>query len=322
MGRARHAVAAIAMGAVALLASACYPPSQTPQPQSVPPGGRIVATTPALTELEVADANDDLSVVLFRRNDVLISVSDPIPYRFWVYDDVARTTTEMPMGRAEWGAAALSPDARSVVFSSNDRSLQVGPVASNCRRGNPPWTPLTYVPCSELYLFDRDTGQVRQLTGLTGSSLADHADPRFTDDGTGVTYASPDGRIRLDLTTGELSLAPVAPPCCTWDRGTRHVVWDPGRATLTSEDATTGVVTTLWSTLEPWSLEAAADDGRWVVLSRWETDQKLVRRLVNTDTGVQRVVKTPWFSQDGSRYALVQLNVAPEGIDRLILAPA
>ena len=129
----------------------------------------MVATGPILTEMWIEDASDDLSTVLFGRQPFEVNVEAQVPYRFWVVDDDTSTTIEVPVGRAEFGTASLSPDGRSVVFSSNDAALQVGPTSVNCKRGHGPWRPDTFHMCGELYLFDLDTGTTRQLTGLDGS---------------------------------------------------------------------------------------------------------------------------------------------------------
>jgi hypothetical protein len=80
-------------------------------------------------------------------------------------------------------------------------------------------------------------------------------------------------------------------------------------------------VTTLWADPDVYSLDSVAGNGRFIVVTRWLTDQKFASRLIDTDTGRIRVVQTRWISDDGSRYAIVQWNVAPDAIDRLVLAP-
>jgi hypothetical protein len=86
-------------------------------------------------------------------------------------------------------------------------------------------------------------------------------------------------------------------------------------------DDATGDVTTLWTDPAFYELRSVAGDGRFIVVSRWESDSVEAFRLIDTDTRSIRVVKTPWISDDGSRFALVQRNVAPDAIDRLVLAP-
>jgi hypothetical protein len=330
MRRVRTTVARIvAVVAATAAVAGCYPPSQTPTTQPLPPGGRVIATAPQLTELWIEDVSDDLSTILYRRNDFLISVGDPIPYRYWVWDEAGGRTTEVPVGRAEWGTARLSPDLRSVVFSSNDPRLQVGPTAINCMVRGAPWYPDTYHVCQELYLFDLDTRETRQLTGLDGSSTFGNFYPDFSDDGQSIEYSVGGGRVdttagdrRLDLATGQVEVGAPRPPAPTsWDRGTHVVSWDGATGTLTSEDRTTGDVTTLWADPLVFSLASETGNGRFIVLSRWVTDRQEVFRLIDTDTGIIRTVKTPWISEDGSRYAVVQVNVAPDGIDRLVIAP-
>jgi Tol biopolymer transport system component len=320
----------LAVAAAALLATACYPPSQTPTDQPLPPGGRVIATGPILTEMRIDDATDDLSTILYSRAPWELDGSVRTQYRFWVYDDDSATTTEVPVGRAEYGTATLAPDGRSVVFASNDPALQVGPTSADCRTGQPPYgtPPYTYYYCSELYLFDLDTGETRQLTGLDGSSEYSHVAPAFTDDGTAVDFSTGGGitstarqLLRLDLATGELTDTPAAPACCAWDRGSHQVTWDAGTGTLASQDATSGDTTTLWSHADVYWLDAVIGDGRFVVLSRWVNDRTQVFRLVDTETGDVTEVPSRWISADGGHMAFVQVNVSPDAIDRLVLAP-
>ena len=328
MRRARTAVFAAVAVAVVMVATACYPPSQTPTGQPIPPGGRVVATGPVLTVMWIEDATPDLSTIVYGRHPFLVVPGDPIPNSFWVYDDHTGRTTAVPVGGGESGSAAIAPDGRSVVFSSNDPSLQIGPTALNCLYGQAPWSPGTPTVCSELYLFDLHTGLTRQLTGLDGSSPYGHFSPKFSSDGTAVDFLPLGGAVpqpytsrRLDLATGVISDSPPGPPCCAWDRGGKAVSWDGATGTLTSTDTTTGQVTTLWANADVFDLDRAIDNGRFVVLSRWVTDQTQVFRLIDTDTGSVREVSSPWIKKDGSTYAVAQQNVAPDGIDRLIIAP-
>jgi hypothetical protein len=64
----------------------------------------------------------------------------------------------------------------------------------NCFYGGSPLTSRTPTWCNELYLFNLDTGQTRQLTGLTGSSTLDNRPPTFTDDGLGINFGTTDPR--------------------------------------------------------------------------------------------------------------------------------
>lgn len=233
------------------------------------------------------------------------------------------------MGRAEYGMATLSDDERRVVFASNDASLQVGPTALNCGRSNGPNRPLTPMVCSELYLFDLVTRETRQLTGLDGSSEYSHSVPTFTEDGTGLDFFATNGRngqpvwtpLRLDLTTGAVEARVEQPQPTSWDRGAHLVRWDEASGTLTSENRSNGEVTTLWSHADPFFVANVIADGRYIVLSHWDTPQRQSFRLIDTETGTVRVVSTPWISEDAGRYAVVQRNVAPDAIDRLIIAP-
>jgi Tol biopolymer transport system component len=322
------------VAAVVLVATACYPPSQTPTDQPIPAGGKVVATGPVLTEMWIEDASPDLSTILYGEDDVLINVGDPVPYRFWVYDEKSGTTTSVPVGRAEFGTARLSPDDRSVVFSSDDSRMQVGPTAPNCLYGHGPYLPDTTTYCSELYLFDLDTGVTRQLTGLDGSSTINNDFPTFSADGQSIDFTTtgrggddvqvpvPYGYHQLDIATGLITdTTRPAPPAASWDRGSHQVTWDAGTGILTSQDTTTGVVTTLWSNGALYSLVSQADNGRFLVVSTWVTAQREVFDLIDTDTGTVRQVPSQWISQDGSRYAVAQQNVTPDATDRLIIAP-
>lgn len=69
------------------------------------------------------------------------------------------------------------------------------------------------------------------------------------------------------------------------------------------------------------TLDAVIDGGRFVVLSRWVDDRTQIFRLVDTETGDVTEVPSRWISEDGGRMAFVQVNVAPDAVDRLILAP-
>ena len=330
VGRVRASTAAIVL-AVLAAATACYPPSQAPVGQSVPPGGRVVATSPTLTDMEIEGTTPDLATITYYVTQVDVNIITDPNVRLWVYDDHAGTSTPMPAGKTRYPEAEISPDGRAVVFSSSDKDIQVGPTAVNCWRGTgPTGPPYVAATCRELYLYDLDTGLTRQLTGLTGSSEVGASGLRFTADGSAIEYTASDGRStspiyrRLDLTTGTIEdlgwpPPPVARPT-SWDRGDHVVAWDDQTGTLTSTDDATGDVTVLWSDPSIYALRTVGSDGRYIVVSNWENNRELFR-LIDTDTGAIRVIKTPWVSDDGSRFALVQLNVAPDAIDRLILAP-
>ena len=322
--RGRRTIAG-ALALTGLVLTACYPPSQNPTDQPLPPGGRVVATGPILTEMWIEDATDDVSVIVYGQSDFLLDF-DPRPYRFWVVDDRTGTTTRVPVGLAEYGSASLSPDGSFVVFSSNDRFIQSGPATANCQYRRDMWAPPTATYCDELYLFDLESGATRQLTGLGGSSELDHTQPVVTADGSAVEFTTrdldtPATYHRMDLETGEITdaIAPTRPT--SWDRGSHVVEWDAVTGTLTSQDAATGTVTTLWEHEATYHLESAAGNGRYVVVSHWQTERLQVFRLIDTDTGTVRPIHSGWVADDGSRYAFVQLNVAPEAIDRLVIAP-
>lgn len=327
MTRTRTAMAAV-LGTIVVLATACYPPSQNPTDQAIPPGGRVVATGPLLTEMWIEDATADLSKIVYGQSDFVLSL-DRLPRRFWVYDDESGTTTQVPVGRAEYGEASLSPDGRFVVFASNDRSLQVGPTAVNCVKLGYFFDPDVPYVCSELYLFDLETGEVRQLTGLDGSSVVNHVSPKFTADGQAIEFQRYPQRVwsptptyhRMDLATGDVQDAAPTPTPTSWNRGTHVVTWDAATMTLTSQDTATGEVATLWDEDEPFTFRDAIANGRYIVLSYWKTERLELFRLIDTDTGRVRTVPTPWISADGSRFAVVQLNVMPDATDRLIIAP-
>lgn len=326
---ARTAVAAWIVATCGLVATACYPPSQTPTEQPLPPGGRVVATGPILTEMWIEDASEDLSTILYARSPFHLDGETRPSYRFFVYDDDTGATTPVPMGSGDFGEAALSPNERQVVFASNAGSLQVGPVAANCREDRM-WQPTRYHICPELYLFDLDTGETRQLTGLTGSSEHAHQQVSFTEDGTAVEYGTivtggwgtpVTARARLDLSTGEVTEATSQPEVHSWTRGTNEIVWAQSTGTLTSQDTTTGVVTTLWSDPNIHYLSSVTGDGRYFVVSWWPNSRTEVFRFIDADTGVVRPITSPWISFDGSRYATVQLNITPDATDRLVIAP-
>jgi hypothetical protein len=327
MRSVRTAVVGACVVVVVGLVTACYPPSQAPVGQPIPPGGRVVATIPALTYSWIEDATDDLSSIVYATTPFVLELGRQ-PYRFWVYDDDAGTTVEVPVGGV-YGEAALSPDGGQVAFTSNDVTLQSGPVAANCIE-RPMWQPVVHHVCHEVYVVDLSTWEVRQLTGLEGSSPVTHSNVRFTEDGsallvdsliTGSYETASPTHLRIDLTSGVTTEVPAETPVESWDRGTHQVAWDSASGTLTSVETGTGDVTTLWSDPEVYSLRSALGGGRHVVLSRWINDQVEVFRLVDTDDGTVTDIPSPWVSDDAERFAVMQQNVAPDGTDRLIIAP-
>jgi hypothetical protein len=319
----RAALAGIVVAVAALVATACYPPSQTPSGQEIPPGGRVVATLPVMHHTLILDASEDVSSILYGTQ--AIELGGQPPYRYWVYDDDTGTRTDVPVSQGS--AVAISPDERRVLLSSSDPALQVGPVAPKCPRVLA-WQPTQILYCAELYLYDLDTGQTQQLTGLDGSSDKSHTGVDFSEDGTAVYFSRvSSGQYsiatfhRLDLATGLIEDAdPPVRDCCRWDRGTHEVVWDESTGTLTSEDKATAEVTTLFTDTELWFLDKAMRAGRYIILSVW-VGQNEVFRMIDTDTGVVRDIASRWISEDMSRFAVLQQNVAPDGIDRLIIAP-
>jgi hypothetical protein len=272
--------------------------------------------------MDVEATSPDLSTVVFYVLTFDVATF-PGQGRMYVYDEHAGTTRQLPPTTG----VAVSPDGRSVAFTSTDGSLQVGPTAAHCVTPNGPVGPYQPALCAEVYLFDVDTGSIRQLTGLGGSSDVEHSFPRFTEDGTGieVTAYSEENHTteyrHIHLATGQID--PGTPPTfpTSWDLGSHTVRWDEATGTLTSEDATTGEVTTLWADPDVYSLERVTGGGRFVVISRWVSNQNQAVRVIDTETRAIKTLKTTWISDDGSRQALVQSNVAPDGIDRLILAP-
>ncbi len=314
----------------ALMAAACFPPSQTPSEQTVPPGGRVVVTLPSLHHSQIVGVSSDASSVLY---STALFLASPAPSHYWVYDDETGTKTSVPVVGGD--AEAISPDGTKVVFSSRSPGLQVGPVAANCPLVQP-WQPTQDLICTELYLFDVTTGETRQLTGLEGSSDANHSMARFSPDGGSIYFAripgswAPTGSHHtMDLTTGVVEPAGINHPgydCCTWDRGTHvvahHTTSSAGVITteVTSTDVDTGETTTFFSDPEPWAYVRTFGGGRYLLLSRWSNQYQLFR-WIDLDTGTVRKVSTQWFSEDLSRMAVMQQNVAPDGIDRLILAP-
>ena len=287
----------------------------------------MVATLPTLTHSRIEDATGDLSKIVYAATPWELGAEDA-PYRFWVYDDDARTTIEVPVG-GSYGAAAISRDGRQVAFVSNDTSKQVGPVAANCIE-RPMWQPEIAHVCHEVYVFDLTTHVVRQLTGLDGSSSIDHMRVRFTDDGSSLLVESrttdtwnglPVYRHSIDLASGVATEVMWEVPVERWDRGTHEVVWSSASGTLTSVDAGTGEVTTLWDDPLVYSLRTVLDGGRFVVLSVWITDQTEVFRLVDTDDGTITEIPSQWVGDGATSFAVLQQNVAPDGIDRLIIAP-
>ncbi len=304
---------------LAVVATACPPP---PTGQQVPPGGRVVATSAQGTSLKIEDASDDLSRIVYGRAAQTTYDYSQDGGAYYLYDDAAGSTTELPFAREHATSVGISGDGATVVFSSPDPALQVGPTAVNCRRWNGLFLPLVPVYCAELYRYDPATGAVEQLTGLSGSSLWHNVDPEVSDDGSIVEYSvtslvpeSGSTSARMDIASGVVeSLAYT--PCCRWDRGDTIVMWDPSYQRLRSTDVATGQVTELLS-LDGAELASSAANGRYVVLR----DRVGAHHLVDTDTGDVRLIPGSWVDDVAETFAVVQSNVAPSGTNRLILAP-
>jgi hypothetical protein len=215
-----------------------------------------------------------------------------------------------------------------VILASPDPALQVGPLAKNCRRYDNLFSPLVPIYCAELYRYDLETEELVQLTGLDGSSGMHHLRPRVLPDGRTVEFdyspAIPETgsvRLRLDLETGEVTNAPGG-ICCTWVRDGYDVVWTEYGSRITKVAHPSGEETVVFhDPARYWALMWSSDDGRFHVISAGSPDTATSYRLIDVELETVKTVKTEWFSQDGSKYALVQRNVAPNGDDRLIIAP-
>jgi Tol biopolymer transport system component len=312
-------------------ATACFPPGSIPVEQSLPPGGRTIATGLPGAGMWIEDTDDDLSAVVYGQNYYTFPNQYPHGGRYWLYDDHAKASTLLPVREdplAGPSGVGVGPDGRWVVFASPDPDLQVGPVERNCVRFDGLFQPMPAIYCAELYRYDLASGELTQLTGLGGSSEFHHVDPDVSADGSSVQFmygpAIPEAGMterRLDLATGVVEDLPFA-WCCTWQRGTDEVRWDEQTGVLTSTDLGTGEVTTLFGGGDAyWYLAWSSDDGRFVVLSSAASPSRDIFRLVDTDDGSVREVPSQWISQDGSHYALRQQNVAPTGDDRLVLGP-
>lgn len=311
--------------AIFAAATACYPPGGEPTNQSVPPGGRVIVQGRPGSVVFIVDATRDLSRVVYAQHD--ITLGGPVNGAYWHYDDVTKAINKLPVRYdVYFTSISLSPDGRSVVFSSIDPTLQAGPTSVNCQRDNGFLQPLTPMYCAELYRYDLDTASLQQLTGLGGSSTLHQLDPEVSDDGLGVDFIrttgiAPTGSTyhRLDLTTGAVEDLPPS-NCCTWNRGSHVVAWDGYSRSVTSTDAVTGEVTNLTGEMATW-VEDVIDDGRFVVLNEYVSDTKLNYHLLDTDSRTLRPVPSAWLSHDLSRYLLLQRNVLPSGDDRLVVAP-
>jgi hypothetical protein len=324
----RSVRAVVAAVVVVLAATACFPQGgASPTYPPLPAGGRILFTGGVGYSMSIEDASPDLS-----RSVVALVHYDPTSStqssgRFYLYDDATRTTTLLPVPPSYAPTTVrLVPDGHRILFSSNDPTLQSGPVAKNCVQYNGFFQPLTFTYCAEIYLYDLADGSIRQMTGLGGSSPLHNELGDVAPDGTTVDYISsnpiPEGGSeihyrRLDLVTG--ASVDIGPPgtCCSWVRGNHRIVWNPSGPTpsLTSEDLDTGEVTTLISD-DAIVLVSRTDDGRFAVLE----NDVLRFHVIDTDTGADRLLTSRWISEDGSRYLVAQQNVLPENRPRLVVA--
>ncbi len=322
MGQRRRASLGmtVAVTVVTLLGSACQEP---PSDRAIPSGGRIIATTPAGTYIEIETASDDLSRVVYEQGQYGDYYTFDSGGSFHLIDEVTGTTTQLPFSRRSGKTSVgLSADGSTLVFSSPDPTLQSGPVPMNCRDSHGLFQPMTPAYCAELYRYDLDTGEVEQLTGLDEPSTRHHINPKLSADGstaeitiTSLVAEGSSRQGRLDLATGEIELLPST-SVITWDRGDTVVEWTYYAFRLTSTDVATGVVTRL-PTPEPSELTSSSDNGRYVVLTAgngWH-------HLVDTVDGTTRVIPGSWVDDTAQEYLLVQNNVAPDRRGRVIKGP-
>ncbi len=305
---------------VTLLGTACQEP---PSDAAVPTGGRIIATTPPGTYVEIETASDDLSRVVYEQGPYTDYYLLRSGGSFHLIDESTGTTTRLPFPRrGGQTGVSLSADGTTLVFSSPDPTLQSGPVPMNCRDWHGLFQPLTPTYCAELYRYDPDTGEVEQLTGLDEPSPFHNVNPRLSADGSSVEFTisslvpeSGSIRGRLDLATGLVEELPAS-SVVTWDRGDTVVEWTPDLSRLTSTDVATGAVTRL-PTPEPSELVSSSGNGRYVVLTAgngWH-------HLVDTVEATTRVIPGTWVDDTASNYLMAQNNVAPDGRGRVINGP-
>lgn len=308
------------VAAASLIGVACQIP---PSPQTLPPGARVIATTPARSYVEVETASGDLSRVVYEQgpfSDFFLSNSGGA---FYLVDEASGTTTQLPFPRrGSQTGVGLSGDGQTLVFASPDPSLQEGPVPMNCRTDNGLFQPLTPTYCTELYLYDIDTGDVQQLTGLDAPSMFHYIRPRVSADGSTVDFTisplireSGSTGARLDLATGEIqALAPDAP--LEWDRGDSIVQWTNYDFRLTATDVSSGEVTVLPTPLYATYVSSAAN-GRYIVF----LSDTGGHYLVDTEEATMRPIPGTWVDDTATDYVLAQNNVAPSGGGRVLVAP-
>jgi Tol biopolymer transport system component len=317
MGSRSRVVFGVLAIAAAVVAAGCQTP---PTDQSVPPGGRVISTSPAGTFLEIEAASGDLSRVVYEQYAYASSSNGG---SFHLYDEATGTTTPLPFPRrSPQTGVSISADGETIVFSSPDPSLQDGPVPMNCRDYTGTFQPLTPTYCAELYLYDPDTGTVRQLTGVDTPSTLNNSQPRVSADGSTVEFRisslvpeSGAAAGRLDLATGEIEELPWTHEL-VWDRGDTVVRWLSYLFRLTVTDVASGEVTVL-ATEDPLTYESSAGNGRYLVF----TEATGRRRLVDTVEGTTRPVLGVWVDDTATEYVTVQNRVAPSGGGRVIIAP-
>lgn len=324
----RGAAALTAVVAVMLVAAACGPlppdatiPPPPPTDQPVPPGGEVIATSPWGTSLGVEAATSDLEHVVYGQSPVLQYDRHYLSGKYFFHDGTSGTTTELPFARElPYAGVDVAEDGTRIVFASPDPDLQVGPVEQNCRRDNGLFQPLTPIHCSELYLYETGSGEIRQLTGLDGSSSLHNIAPELASDGATVEFVEGSllgeaGRsaARIDLDTGVVEELPWE-YCCSWDRG--DTIVRAGSGFVTSTDVATGVSRTLPAP-SPALYLSAADNGRWIVVH----DGRGGNHLVDTELETYRQIPGSWVDDAAANQLVVQQNVAPTGGARLIVAP-
>lgn len=323
--RRRRSAVLAAVALLAAVAVSCGPLPGSPKEQPLPPGATVLATSPPGTSLHVEAATGDLSRIVVGRGsstqyDLMGSTGS-----YSLIDTASGATTPLPFTRLYgYTTVDVSGDGSTVVFSSPDPALQVGPVSANCFRVVGLFQPLVPMQCAELYRYDVATGQVDQLTGLSGSSTLHQVNPELSFDGSSVQFEvaallpeTGPSAARLDLVSGEVQEVPWE-QCCRWERTDTTVVWDPSYMELTVTDVATGAQTVL-PTPFPAEYVSSAGVGRFVVLDALSAPH----RVIDTVDGTSRTVPGTgaWVDDTGSRYVTAQTNLAPRGDARVLIGP-